>query len=318
VRATPSAATWGAPRRLATGYFVFHYYTLDEAAVKQAAATLDRLYPDFYAAFFPEPPAGEKLVVEVTPEQMPGQSAPSHTPGTPLVTASPGVYLAPATVSDADLLAQAVVLGLLDELVTQAALRETFNPRWQPLLDGLRLHALWTTDLPLAAWRVPLVTWTFDVPPGALLGANPGQPAFGTELCAQHQLWMATPIALRIPFECLTYEGWGTRLVWRHSDTPPLALRALQALPPGISPAAAFMWYSERSVEGAMHPDIAMALATVVEYVQATYGPAKLPVLLAGLDEHDTWAALIPAVFGVSADEFEVGWHRYLAAHYGL
>jgi hypothetical protein len=29
-----------------------------------------------------------------------------------------------------------------------------------------------------------------------------------------------------------------------------------------------------------------------------------------------TWEGLVPAVFGVSVDEFEAGWQAYLARHY--
>jgi hypothetical protein len=61
-----------------------------------------------------------------------------------------------------------------------------------------------------------------------------------------------------------------------------------------------------------------VALATVVEYVEATYGPAQVPVLVAQLAEHTGWETLVPAVFGLPAAEFETGWQRYLAEQYGL
>ena len=59
-----------------------------------------------------------------------------------------------------------------------------------------------------------------------------------------------------------------------------------------------------------------VALATLVEYVVATYGRERLPALVAGLGQYESWDTLLPAVFGVSATEFEAGWQAYLVAHY--
>jgi hypothetical protein len=47
-----------------------------------------------------------------------------------------------------------------------------------------------------------------------------------------------------------------------------------------------------------------------------TYGRERLPVLIAGLGQYDTWETLLLAVFGVSAAEFEAGWRTYLVNHY--
>jgi hypothetical protein len=55
---------------------------------------------------------------------------------------------------------------------------------------------------------------------------------------------------------------------------------------------------------------------TVIAYAVATYGHERLPALLQGLSEYGTWETLIPAVFGVPADDFEAGWQAYLAARY--
>jgi hypothetical protein len=64
-----------------------------------------------------------------------------------------------------------------------------------------------------------------------------------------------------------------------------------------------------------------MAAQTVVEYAVMTYGRERLPTLPGGLvgargPGYETWDALVPAVFGVSAGEFEAGWQAYLAARY--
>jgi hypothetical protein len=61
-----------------------------------------------------------------------------------------------------------------------------------------------------------------------------------------------------------------------------------------------------------------VALATLIEYAVATYGLERLPVLVAGLGQYESWETLLPAGFGVSAAEFEAGWQAYLVAHYGM
>jgi hypothetical protein len=59
-----------------------------------------------------------------------------------------------------------------------------------------------------------------------------------------------------------------------------------------------------------------MAAETVVAYAVSTYGVERLPALLEGFEEHLTWKTLAPEVYGVSAEEFELGWRQYLATRY--
>jgi hypothetical protein len=55
--------------------------------------------------------------------------------------------------------------------------------------------------------------------------------------------------------------------------------------------------------------DIATSL---VDYALSTYGRDRLSALIDGMRRYDAWDALIPAVFGVSATEFEAGWQKWL------
>ena len=59
-----------------------------------------------------------------------------------------------------------------------------------------------------------------------------------------------------------------------------------------------------------------MAAEALVDYAVTTYGRDRLPALVQGLSQYGAWEALIPAVFGVSAEEFEAGWQAHLAARY--
>lgn len=61
-------------------------------------------------------------------------------------------------------------------------------------------------------------------------------------------------------------------------------------------------------------PDTMMT--TLVEYAVSAYGGEHLPALLDGMRRFATWDDLIPAVYGVSAAEFEAGWQDYLRATY--
>ena len=59
-----------------------------------------------------------------------------------------------------------------------------------------------------------------------------------------------------------------------------------------------------------------LVASTVVEYAVQTYGPATIPILLDGLTRYDSWQTLIPAVYGVSATQFERAWLTYVQTHY--
>jgi hypothetical protein len=345
LRAAPTAALWGVPRRLETKYFVFHYYDQDSEAVKAAAARLDALYPTLYAAFFPGTPGGkvllppsawvdnaffpgapegEELVVHVDPAQPPRKGAQRATTQDPFVVASPAAYLAPVEISQADLLAQSLVLALLDDLSMQIIRRHILSPDprvrrsdeqrlWQ-LLGSLRLHLLWATGLPLAAWREPVVQWVYsDVHNPQDRGAV--VPAFLPALCAQHQLWLTSPLAVQIPLLCDTPDRQVRYLAWRLFYPPPVQLAQL-AIPAGADAAPSLQGVTDEAGRSP-HPATAVALATMVEYAAAAYGPERILALVASLPHYAGWDTLIPAVFGVPAAAFEAGWQAHLEARYG-
>ena len=45
-----------------------------------------------------------------------------------------------------------------------------------------------------------------------------------------------------------------------------------------------------------------------MNYGVETYGRDTLPMLLLATGEHANWDTLIPAVYGVSLEQFEAGW----------
>jgi hypothetical protein len=322
VRITPSANYWGAPSQWETDHLLIRYYAHDEQAVAEVAVQLDARYAELHRLFLGEPPT-QPLMVVVDPAQFPGGIAGRTGVSEPLVVASPAVYLAPETISDAELLAQSLLLALLDDLTDQALLpydgegdyaERVRRRRVGQLLDGVRLWQVWQGDLPLASWREPLVQWvSSDARPWL---PEPGEaiPAFYAEFCAMHRLWMATPFELQIPLACDDAMDSGERyLWWRSLYAPPLRLAEVPLLTVGMALDAFDPPTYEQS-----HPAKAVALATVLEYAAASYGPARIPVLIDEAGRQEGWATLIPAVFGVSADEFEAGWQAYLTEHYGV
>lgn len=56
----------------------------------------------------------------------------------------------------------------------------------------------------------------------------------------------------------------------------------------------------------------------LIEYILETYGYAQIPLLLDALEKHDTWETLAPAVFNLSAEQFEKNWRAYLKEHYPI
>lgn len=65
------------------------------------------------------------------------------------------------------------------------------------------------------------------------------------------------------------------------------------------------------------HSPLAYEVADpLIEYLLYTYGNSHLPTLLDAFEEHETWEALAPAVYGIEATALEDAWHIYLRQQY--
>jgi hypothetical protein len=123
---------------------------------------------------------------------------------------------------------------------------------------------------------------------------------------------MVSPVQLHIPLLCAELDRRDWYIAgWQVADFP-RHLAQLAALPSAAAHRA------QRDDAQPAHPGQAVALATLIEYAVATYGRERLPALVVGLGHYDTWNTLLPAVFGVSAAEFEAGWQAYLADRYAV
>ena len=54
----------------------------------------------------------------------------------------------------------------------------------------------------------------------------------------------------------------------------------------------------------------------LIAFILESYGYAYLPSLLDAFEIHDDWETLAPAVFGISANEFEENWHTFVEERY--
>lgn len=329
-RIAPTLALWGEPRRLESQHLIFEYYAHDEDAVRDAAAKLDRLYPDLVAAYPLDRPRTKPTIL-VSPLVEPKATPWRHDESDRLVTASPALYLAPASVSDADILGQAVLLAFADDHAKRYVV-ETYDrtplryepggsqhTTWYPLAYGVRLWQLWQADLPLAAWRTPVIHWLLEELPNA-----PDQevPVVMEQFCADVTLWRTAPTWLDVPVWCTALEqGRDAYHSWLSDRTDEGAglLFAMDNLQPYVLVAG-----SNGSVKAIVgqglspHPATVVLLETIVEYAAVAYGDDLIPSLLAQAQQHESWDTLIPAVFEVSAPEFEQGWHTYLAKEYAI
>jgi hypothetical protein len=165
-------------------------------------------------------------------------------------------------------------------------------------------------DTPLAVWQEPLVTWVFAQIEHLRAEAFSLAPEFYPDFCAEHRLWMASPLDIKIPIVCDEIPRESDYLLtWSATYGSPLTLA--QVAPIATTP---LTWYPSRPST----PGYAIVLATVVEYAEVTYGREKLSLLIAGLHDHTSWKTLIPEVFDVSLTDFEAGWHSYLVKQYNV
>ncbi len=312
----PDANLWGPERSLETPSFIFHFRQRDAATVIAVSAQMESFYEAMRHNFaLSLAPDAEKLMIDVS--VIPSAQDSSRWFRTPyhIRVPSPALYVAPIELTDAELLAQSMALPLLRRVSAQVY--EQYQIRlawpWQPLLNGLRLWQLWEMDLPLAAWREDVVKWLYVEWPAADPNQTYVLPKRYPLLCATHKLWMDVPIQIDIPLLCTEMDRTTWHPFSRYWREPPSSLIQL-----GVPvPSQVYIDAGEEAHWG-NHPAQVVALATLIEYAVVTYGRERLPVLVAGLSQHNTWETLLPAVFGVPPAEFEVGWQTYLATRYAV
>jgi hypothetical protein len=284
----------GADQSYTTACCVFAYSRIDAAAVAAIVVEIDAIYADLrqdYGLL----PAQERVGVELltAPPPYPRRCYSRNQ----VCIGSPALAALPAAVAESE----ALQLWLLQELVYQVR-REAleaapWRPSWQYAAQALPHLALRRNSTQVAAWERDLASWLYG---GA---ATPDGQRLAQELarlCDAHRPLpqLAEAYGIASLHLCTTPPAWV-------APEPPAHLRDL-VLPDGELAVTYMTWQG------------AVAFQTVLDYTIATYGRQALPELVAGFRRYDTWAELIPAVFGVSAAKFEAGWQAYLAAQYAV
>jgi hypothetical protein len=300
VRAAPASDQFGPQQTLATTYLTIRHHRPDAAVARAIASRLDSLFVQACTSFGIAPAAlAHQVTVELTMNRRAAVGLvlnrlhPSgETSGATILVPSPVLLQLPAEQPVAEWTYQAAAEPLVEAVLRHVTseLRVSFQgSHWYPLLNALRLWAVWQAGGPLADQRTAVIEQFY--------GATIRPRSFTT--CQMSPLWqITTPLAVILCDELAdknrTVQTTGA------ATRPP---RRLVMVGRGGEPRGMRPW-------GEM-----VMLETVVEHAVATYGVERLPVLLQALDSYETWADLIPAVYGVSAEEFEQGWRKYVADH---
>lgn len=298
---------WGTVEQLTTTHFTFHFYQRDAATVATVAPRLEQFYTTLQQDLGVAAPTAPPLAITVSTTRT--RSSAPYRPQllATLSVASPTLYPAHEWGADA-VLAQALALPLIDHTLALAVRQSAINPARQPLLAGVRLWQLWAADLPLAQWHPALIQWIYVALPTTATTTLLPLPADYAALCAAHQLWMVYPVQLQIPLMCQGMDESPRRLSYTLIRQAP---RRLPALDTPVYPDEEVDAAGQRTV--IRHPGYAIAVATLIAYVEQRYGRAAVPALVAAWSSGATWAQLTPALFGVTATEFERDWQAYLA-----
>jgi hypothetical protein len=102
------------------------------------------------------------------------------------------------------------------------------------------------------------------------------------------------------------------RRAWLQSGVANPAPRLVDISGPYLQPQK----YNTYWIETYWMPELdrqAMTVASLIEYALSTYGQEHLPSLIDAMRHQEDWTEHIPAIFGVSVETFEHGWHTYLA-----
>lgn len=323
----PNPALWGPAHTLATDSFIYHYQEKDAEVVTAVAPQVEAAYAQMRAGLgLDDLPTRSKTVVNVSLLHNPGDSRlllkldgpaqPGDRTRMPrthheIIVASPARYAAPAGVTDADLLAQSLLLPLALQVTSEAVRAyqlEWPEPEETRIAQALVLWQVWNLDVPLAGWREEVVGWRLHDLEKMERDQIPALPARYAELCAAHRLWLESPRELGIPLTCAKLDQ--EPMYWAMMKVP-----SLQA-DPLLSP----LFRRTQTREGEQYwidwyGDV-VTLATLLEFVIDEYGRETLPTFLKEVVRHRSLNTFTLQVFGVSPGEFEARWQDYLRQHY--
>ena len=244
------------------------------------------------------------LVVEVIVAPTGALSAP-EAPLNRLRVPSPTILTRPVEISDTELLRLLILAPLAGEVIDQAR-------QANPPMDG----TWWMLTAAWRAWEIDrhsplLANW-----PNAVIGYQHRDRQMGTMpqalpsraagLWQQCEIWRLPELQLIL-----------TTLAPVDLCRPPADTSAVLHAPISLHldtlyPIDVEFIYSTQAWPAPGYWLPIIKEESLLDYTVDTFGRATLPALWQGLGEHKDWQTLIPAVFGVSAEEFEAGWQSYV------
>lgn len=333
---------WGEQHQLESEYFTFRFYHRDADAVAQALPQIDALYERLSGLLALDHTCSpHRVTIDVLREL----------PSTPLIFAgnggqilqisSPALTTIPVSLDDADYLVQAATVPLVRLLVFDLMDDTQASQRWRPMVEALRLWIFWESGGPLTVWRDDVIPWLYDgADTCASLASDP--PEQYRQFCQSLAAFNLHPLDLSIPLPCEDAVATGEAGLYIFSANWPVALTELAAplsctwsvdpnrlyclFPPNIPTRLAELTppqtgdYSEAAEIRRLlnYRAQVVAMTTILDYAAAEYGDATLVDLVHALSLYEDWESLVPAVYGVDATTFEVGWQEYVKLHYGV
>ncbi len=292
MRVPPGPDALGAPQMKESACCAYFYRAIDAAAMENVAGALDAAYVGLRQDYG-LPAAHDRVIVEIRTDPPPYPSVCYRRDH--LCIASPALAALPVDLAEAE----ALQLWLLNALAYQARWEAIeiapFQYGWQYAAHALPRMTLRQHSARVAAWETDLARWLYGV--AARTPRSDGQALAQdlARLCDTHRTLTQLPHFDGID----SLQLCSAPAEWTLQDRPPDHLRDL------IMPDTELMVTQMSWMD-------AVGFQTVLDYVVATYGRAALPALVVGFRRYDTWGELIPAVFGISAAEFETGWQHYL------
>lgn len=292
----PTAHFWGAEQTIRREFFTIQYRRLDARAAQKAAALLDSHYVAIRRTFgLPIATTEERIHLIV------GLETGFHDRGQQKIQLlSPLRLPVPESVTNGDLLLQSAQSVLVDWAIFEMLSAEPDPAAGQissSLLSALRLWGQWQLDGPLAASRQLQVL-------AALLPSQANARSVAP-LCQLLDLWRPESPGMDFELPCLWLASVATGRV--ATDKAWSGLPSIAVISPDWRDGSPQEFGGESIV-----------LATLLDYATRTYGPGRLRLFLSAANHHQSWKTLIPAVFDVPAEEFEMGWRVWLLEEYGL
>ncbi len=283
-----------------TRFFRFTFHERDAAAVETVAANIDAIYTGLREDLrLPPPDDAEKRPIVVTVPEAPQLDMLSiYFWREGLELPSPGLLPVLENATPAQALEQTIHRALIQNLFQQPEVRLRVRPPWYLLIEGTRVWQLQQASHN-GIWYTDRVRWLYTEWPAIRRGDRALAAGEADWLC-QVSTGGTPLIANRLlPDDCGNADP---AQLMQNMPLPPQHLADLEMMP--SSPASQEQWVRQWQLQ--------TILTSVVDFGVTTYGRQTLPHLLQAMAVYDDWETLIPAVYGVSAAEFENGWHAYL------